>query len=68
MKTFERVCIVDYSVEYTEGGYGVKTTFQKGKTYLTSDVNEKSTVTVFTSRWISGIPVEIFTGEKEFTK
>ena len=68
MKTFERVCIKDYSVEYTDGGYGVKMTFQRGQIYLTSEPDEKATVTVFTSHWISGIPVEIFAGEKEFTK
>ena len=68
MKTFERVCIKDYSVEYTDGGYGVKRTFQRGQIYLTSEPDEKATVMVFTNYWISGVPVKIFAGEKEFTK
>ena len=67
MKTFERVCIEDYIVEYN-GSYGIKKTLQRGQIYLTSEPDEKETVTVFTSHWISGIPVEIFAGEKEFTK
>ena len=55
MKTFNRICIEDYD------------TIKRGKEYLTSDVNELGCVTVFTSDWIHGVPVEIFAGERVFT-
>ena len=55
MKTFERVCIEDYK------------TLRRGEIYITSQLDEKATVVVFTQHWIVDVPVEIFDGEKEFT-
>ena len=68
METFERVCTKNYSKEFTQGGgYGIKVDFKKGKKYLTSRIDEKGTVMVFTTWWIGGIPVEIFGQETIFT-
>ena len=55
MKTFERVCIEDYK------------TLERGKIYITSQPDEKATVMVFTQHWIPDVPMEIFSGAKEFT-
>jgi len=68
MKTYERTCIEDYSVEFQDGGYGVKVTLQRGKTYLTSGADEKGTVMVFTNYWINNVPQKIFANEKVFTE
>lgn len=69
MKTFQRICIVDYEVD----GFLLK----RGKEYLTSaegeapaiicpEHAERGYVTVFTTYWIKA-PVSIFAGEIRFT-
>ena len=55
MKTYERVCIKDFEQ------------LKRGKIYLTS-AEENGSVTVFTSQWIHGVPVDIFAGEIVFTE
>jgi len=55
MKTYERVCIKDFDPY-----------LKRGKIYLTS-AEEDGEVTVFTSLWIHGVPVDIFAGEVVFT-
>ena len=56
MKTYNRICTQDY-FDY----------LKRGKEYITSEEKD-GTVTVFTSKWISGVPVEIFAGEVVFTE
>ena len=55
MKTYERVCIKDFEP------------LKRGGIYLTS-AEENGSVTVFTSQWIHGVPVDIFAGEIVFTE
>lgn len=61
MKTFNRICIEDYSVSDGEN----TATVERGKEYITSE-EEEGMVTVFTNFWFTA-PVNVFAGEKEFT-
>ena len=62
MKTFNRICLEDYTV--TDGEKVLE--LKRGKEYLTSEVN-KACVTVFSNYWAQGIPVSIFGGSIQFT-
>jgi len=68
MKTFERVCITDYRIPTGNNESGASQYFRllKDKTYLTSAVSNGKVV-VFSTYWVT-VPIEIFAGEKEFTK
>lgn len=59
MKTYCRICLHDYSVTDDDRSF----TLQRGAEYLTSAKRDDGTVTVFTSYWISGVPVLLFGGE-----
>ena len=56
MKTYKRICTQDYF------GY-----LKRGKEYLTSEEKD-GTVTVFTRKWIYGVPIKIFAGSVVFTE
>lgn len=55
-KTFERLCVED--VHTTESPNSLKL-LEKGKSYLTSQVWEDDTVTVFTDYWIK-VDADVF--------
>jgi len=63
MKTFNRVCIKDYSIVDQEGNTA---TVEKGKKYLTSNVNSDGEVKVFSKFWVF-FPFELFTVGEIFT-
>jgi hypothetical protein len=58
MKTFNRVCIQSCTVEIDNYK---KFTVERGKEYITSDVNSEGSVTVFSSYWVS-MPASLFAG------
>ena len=60
MKTFDRICIEDYTV--TEGE--ISATVHCGEEYITTEERD-GTVTVFTDYWIRYVPVKIFAGGLE---
>jgi hypothetical protein len=73
MKTFKRICLKDFTVTGTNGR---ACTIRRGKEYITSEVNESSSigpepiigyVVVFTNYWIHA-PIEIFGGTILFTE
>ena len=63
MKTFNRICIKDWSIEAENGD---RQECKRGKEYLTS-AEQDGVVVVFSGFWVSA-PVGIFGGEQEFTK
>jgi len=63
MKTFKRVCIEELIV--TDGDRSMK--IERSKEYTTTP-EKNGTVTVFSSWWVSGVPVKIFAGEQVFTQ
>jgi len=67
MKTYERTCTTEYTIEFKSGGYGIQKTFKKGQKYLTSEVDENNDVMVFTNYWIT-IPAMYFDEGVQFTK
>ena len=60
-KTFERLCVED--VHYSEYPTSGKI-LEKGETYLTSQVWDDNTVTVFTEYWVK-VDVEVFSLERD---
>ena len=63
METYKRICIKDFTLEDSEGSV---LDLKRGQEYLTSR-EEKGKVIVFTNYWVR-VPVDIFAGEKIFTK
>jgi len=63
MKTFNRICIQNYFVEAKNGD---RLDLYRGKEYLTSDVDDKNEVIVFSQFWVP-VPISIFAGEEVFT-
>ena len=64
MRTFNRVCIRDYTVRSQEGE---SFTVWRGTEYLTSAASDDGLVTVFSSYWVP-VPVTVFSGEQVFTE
>ena len=62
MKTFKRICIKDWNVTADNGDFFK---VERGKEYITSDVDEGKVV-VFSNFWVP-VPVDVFAGEIKFT-
>jgi hypothetical protein len=60
MKTYNRICIKDFTVE--------DFIINRGREYTTSEVSVNNTVTVFAGYWCTNVPVDIFAGEILFTE
>lgn len=63
MKTWNRICIREYTVADQDGN---SWTAHRGQEYLTSAEHDGH-VTVFANYWVK-VPVSIFGGEEPFTK
>jgi len=71
MDTFKRICLQDYEVVGRNGTFKI----ERGKEYLTSDINitpdieakpARDHVIVFSNFWVL-VPVSMFGGEIKFT-
>lgn len=62
MKTYNRICIKDYTIEDQEG---TTFTINRGEEYTTSR-EEDNKVMVFSTYWV-WVPSNIFAGEIRFT-
>lgn len=63
METYKRICIEDHTVSDRAGN---SCSVERGKEYITSAEKDGS-VTVFKEYW-APFPVNIFAGERQFTK
>jgi len=63
MRTWNRICIKDFQISALNGD---TLRLKRGKDYLTSDINDKDEVMVFSTFWV-WVPVYIFAGEELFT-
>ena len=63
MKTYKAICIKNYLIK--DGDVEFK--LERGKEYLIA-TTENKTVTVLSRYWASGVPTNIFTGKRVFTK
>ena len=64
MKTYKRICIKDFIISED-------LTLNRGQEYITSDANHiqgHELVTVYSTFWVSNVPVEIFAGAEVFTE
>jgi len=63
MKTFNRVCIEDFTVVDADKNIAQ---VKRGQEYLTSEPYDDGTVIVFTNYWFK-VPLIHFAGERKFT-
>ena len=64
MKTYKRICIKSHTITAENGD---SQTIERGEEYITSDVDENSEVTVFSTFWVP-FSVELFAGEVSYTQ
>lgn len=62
MKTYNRICLKDYTVKDNKQTFKLK----RGVEYLTSKV-DNDCVTVFSLKWLQNIPVAIFSSAERYT-
>jgi len=62
MRTFERICIEDYTVRAENGD---TLTLRRGEEYITS-AERDGMVTVFSAFWVP-VPAALFAGARVFT-
>lgn len=63
MKTYNRLCIKDYTVKARNGDC---LELKRGKEYLTSEKQKGNKVVVFSKFWVP-VPLSLFAGEVKFT-
>jgi len=65
MRTFQRICIEDYTITARNGD---SMSVKRGEEYITTaDPDDHGEVTVFGPFWAK-FPVRLFAGERVFTK